>query len=69
MKTISILHIKLGADQKLAVSWYQPFTVGKNERSSKTKMYKQKSTVISTMALKYTENLKKNICVPDRFPS
>ena len=42
-------------------------TVGKNARSSKTKMYKQKSNELSIITIRYMHKAKKTTPVPDSF--
>ena len=42
-------------------------TVGKNARSSKTKMYKQKSDELSIITIRYMQKSKKKRPVPDLF--
>ena len=42
-------------------------TVGENARSSKTKMYKQKSDELSIITIRYMHKAKKTTPVPDLF--
>ena len=42
-------------------------TVGKNARSSKTKLYKQKSDELSIITIRYMHKAKKTTPVPDSF--
>ena len=46
---------------------YDDNTVGKNARSSKTKMYKQKSDELSIITIRYMHKAKKTTPVPDLF--
>ena len=46
---------------------YISYTVGKNARSSKTKMYKQKSDELSIITIRYMHKAKKTTPVPDLF--
>ena len=55
--------LKLYADEK--VYTHNSITVWKNARTSKTKMYKQKSDELSSIAMRYMHKTKKH--VPDLF--
>ena len=52
--------LKLYADEK--VYTHNSITVWKNARTSKTKMYKQKSDELSSIAMRYMHKTKKQSC-------
>ena len=62
-KHSSFMILKLYADEK--VYTHNSITVWKNARTSKTKMYKQKSDELSSIAMRYMHKTKKH--VPDLF--